>query len=163
MIHGTYDSTLLTSGSVDLYRALTDAGVSAELNLLNGYEHSLVNTPQASVNASSQSAVWMAEYFVEEWQRKLAGSPLPPPVPTVARASGANLSLTAPFASSQVVAVQWRRDGLPLAGQTSPTLSLSGLTTADSGLYDVVISNPLGGWSSNVLSSLGFPTPISLR
>ena len=156
MVHGTYDTTLLTSGSVDLYRALSDAGVSAELKLLNGHEHSLVNTPQASVNASSQSAVWMAGYFVAEWQRKLAGSPLPPPVPTVARASGANLSLTAPFASSQVVAVQWRRDGLPLAGQTAPTLSLSGLTPADSGLYEVVISNPLGGWSSNVLSSLGF-------
>jgi 3D (Asp-Asp-Asp) domain-containing protein len=52
--------------------------------------------------------------------------------------------------------MQWRRNGELLAGQNNPTLSLSGLGTADSGLYDVVISNPMGGWDSNVLSSLGF-------
>jgi acetyl esterase/lipase len=156
MIHGTYDSTLQTSGSVDLYRALMNVGVPAGLYLLDGYEHSLATTAQASVNAMSQSAIWMAEYFVQEWQRKLSVSPVPPSILTVPKVSGSNLSLPAPFASSYSVAVQWRRNGVVLPGQTNPTLSLSGLTSADSGLYDVVISNPLGSWSSNVLSSLDF-------
>lgn len=156
IIHGTYDRILHASGSVDLYRSLIDEGVSAELRLLNGYRHSLATTPQASVNAMSQSADWMAQHFVAEWQRKLADNPLPPPVPTVARASGSNLSLTAPCVSSYSVGMQWRRNGEILAGQNNPTLSLSGLGTADSGLYDVIISIPLGGWDSNILSSLGF-------
>lgn len=39
---------------------------------------------------------------------------------------------------------QWRHDGQVIAGSTGATLTLSGLTTADAGVYDVVVTSPLG-------------------
>jgi hypothetical protein len=39
---------------------------------------------------------------------------------------------------------QWSRDGIPLAGQTSKTLTLTGVTPADSGDYTVTVSNATG-------------------
>ena len=49
--------------------------------------------------------------------------------------AGASVSLTA--AASGSPTYQWQRDGLDLAGKTTPTLTLANLAAADSGLYSV--------------------------
>ncbi|HCN28432.1 MAG TPA: hypothetical protein DIT64_06610, partial [Verrucomicrobiales bacterium] len=52
------------------------------------------------------------------------------------------------------LAYQWRKDGLPLAnggnrsGTQTAQLSLSAVTAADNGLYDVVVTNPHGAATS---------------
>ncbi|HEY0549068.1 MAG TPA: LamG-like jellyroll fold domain-containing protein, partial [Verrucomicrobiae bacterium] len=44
----------------------------------------------------------------------------------------------------------WRREGTNLPGQTNATLVLSNLTPANAGNYDVVVTNALGGATSQV-------------
>ncbi len=44
----------------------------------------------------------------------------------------------------------WRREGTNLPNQTNATLLLSNLTAADAGNYDVVVTNALGGATSQV-------------
>jgi hypothetical protein len=43
---------------------------------------------------------------------------------------------------------QWRKDGAVLVGQTGSGFSKSGLTTGDSGAYDVVVTNSFGSVTS---------------
>jgi hypothetical protein len=50
---------------------------------------------------------------------------------------------------------QWRHDGSDLLNQTNSTLSLSNLSTGDSGQYDVVVSNPDG-------STVSRPAPLDV-
>ena len=156
IIHGSYDVTLQTEGSPDLYQKLLEAGVSAELHLVNGYDHSLGITTSASADAKPQAAVWMAEFFVQEWQRKLDRSRLADPVGTVIRTEGQGLSLVAPFASSYNPIVSWKKDGVVLAGRSGTSLLLTSVEVADAGRYQAVISTPLGSWSSSNISSVDF-------
>lgn len=45
--------------------------------------------------------------------------------------------------------LQWRKNTVPIDGQTSPTLTLSNLTAADAAGYDVVVTNSNGSVTSN--------------
>ncbi|OAM89810.1 hypothetical protein OH491_17795 [Termitidicoccus mucosus] len=46
------------------------------------------------------------------------------------------------------VTYQWRKDGVPIPGETGPTLMLPGALT-DAGFYDVVVSNQTGSTTSD--------------
>ena len=81
----------------------------------------------------------------------LTGSSAAPTIATqpanatvVAGASG-TLSVSA---TGGTLAYQWRKLGVPIAGQTSSTLTLSAVSLADAGLYDVQISNGLTSTTS---------------
>ncbi|MBL9206571.1 MAG: immunoglobulin domain-containing protein, partial [Opitutaceae bacterium] len=52
-------------------------------------------------------------------------------------------------ATGGTVTYQWRKDGGTLAGATAATLSLTGLTLASAGSYDVVATNAGGSTTSN--------------
>ncbi len=60
---------------------------------------------------------------------------------------------------------QWRKGGVPISdsgnvsGTLTPTLSITGVTAANQGSYDVVITNHVGGITSSVVS-LTVITPI---
>ena len=61
------------------------------------------------------------------------------------------MSFTVAGDGTAPLAYQWRKDGVPLAGNASaetPTLTLSGITTADAGSYDCVVSNAAGAATS---------------
>lgn len=45
---------------------------------------------------------------------------------------------------SEPLVYQWRRNGVALAGRTQPVLNLTGVTAAQAGAYDCVVSNPFG-------------------
>jgi len=154
IVHGTYDVTLQTESSPTLYQALIDVGVPAQLNLANGYDHSLGTTSAASAEAKPQTAVWMAEFFIQQWQRKLAGGVAADPVPGMTKRPGESATLQAPYTASYPPTVKWRKDGVVLAGKTNPTLFLSSVQAADGGQYDVVLSTPLGSWSSASIAAL---------
>ncbi len=52
--------------------------------------------------------------------------------------------LTVSATGTAPLSYQWSRDGIPLAGQTSKTLTLTGATPGDSGDYTVTVSNSTG-------------------
>jgi hypothetical protein len=60
--------------------------------------------------------------------------------------NAATLSVTA--VGTPPLRYQWRKGGTDLPGKTSAELALTGLTVADSGAYDVVISNAHGSVTS---------------
>ena len=82
IIHGTADATIDYQNSVDLYNGLVSAGATVELNPLPGLGH----TP---TSANSQIIPWVANFFAQEWTKKLASVVTPPPAVTPPHLSGA--------------------------------------------------------------------------
>ena len=60
---------------------------------------------------------------------------------------------TAPFS------YQWRLEGQPIPGASAATLTFAGLTVADAGDYDVIVSNALGGSTLSRTARLVVATP----
>ena len=65
----------------------------------------------------------------------------------------AGVSGTPPFA------YQWQFNSVNIAGATNATLTLSGVSTANAGVYSVVITNAFGRVSSS--ATLGVTTPVA--
>src|SRR5207247_981038 len=59
------------------------------------------------------------------------------------------------------LAYQWRCNETNLAGATSSSLTFSGLQLTNAGLYDVVVSNPLGAVTSATAVLTVMPQPTS--
>ena len=62
---------------------------------------------------------------------------------------GDSVTFTVAAIGSAPVSYAWQKNGLPIDGATSSTLSLSNVQTADAGSYSVVVSNPAGSVSSD--------------
>ncbi|HEU5071833.1 MAG TPA: hypothetical protein VFV96_15630 [Verrucomicrobiae bacterium] len=84
---------------------------------------------------------------------------LPPQVDTLTASplhllpSGESLSLSASGISGQLpMNFSWRRNGTVFTNTTSPTLTLNGVTTNWSGVYDLVVSNPVGAVTSSIVN-----------
>lgn len=69
---------------------------------------------------------------------------------------GMTVTFTAAAASKLPMTYQWRRNGQPLTGKTSPTLVLSNVQTADSGDYEVAVTS--GG---TTVTSPALPLTVS--
>jgi len=65
---------------------------------------------------------------------------------TVSVGASATFSVTA--AGSPTPTYQWQKDGSPLNGQTSATLTLANVSAADAGTYTVVITNSVSSATS---------------
>jgi hypothetical protein len=64
------------------------------------------------------------------------------------------------------MSIQWRKNGTSISGGTSERLTVSGITTADSGAYDAVITNAVGSIVSSTASltvDAGHVKNISVR
>lgn len=62
---------------------------------------------------------------------------------TVTAGQTATLSVAATVPAGATPAYQWRRNGLPVAGATQSTYSISGVTRLDADFYDVVVYSDL--------------------
>src|SRR5262249_30451050 len=71
-----------------------------------------------------------------------------PPAPNF---EGQTINLAVTAFGPGTLGYQWRKGGSPLTGSTSATLSLTKVLAADSGNYDVVISNGNGSVTSSVV------------
>jgi hypothetical protein len=91
-----------------------------------------------------------------------------PPLLTLQPASqrgtaGAALALTAAASGAPPLAYQWSKDGTNLSGATSSSYAIARATRRDSGVYQVVASNPGGGTpSSNATLAVHTPQKIGL-
>jgi len=75
-------------------------------------------------------------------------------------AQGSSTSLKVWAMANQAVSYQWRKGGVNLAGENSPSLQLTSVTSANAGVYDVVVSS--GGISvTNDPVAVGVITPTA--
>lgn len=65
-------------------------------------------------------------------------------------AVGGNVTFTVTVSGTPAPTLQWRKDGVNLAGQTASTLSLTNVQLDDAGDYSVVATNAEGSVTSNV-------------
>jgi hypothetical protein len=72
----------------------------------------------------------------------------------------ATVTFAADASGSPAPTYQWTRNGVPIAGWTSATLTLEGLSTNDVGAYAVIVTNSLGSATSNS-ALLTVESPIS--
>ncbi len=95
---------------------------------------------------------------------------LPPPVIVTGPTSvivnpGGNVTLTV-NATGEGLVYQWRDNGVLLPGQTGASLTLSSLSTADTGRYDVIVSNTGGSVATApalVVVNPSWVSPAALR
>lgn len=62
---------------------------------------------------------------------------------------GANVTFSVVATGTAPLSYQWRKDGNPISGATSATLTLNSVSTSDAGTYTVVVSNTAGSATSN--------------
>jgi pectate lyase/pectin methylesterase-like acyl-CoA thioesterase len=78
----------------------------------------------------------------------------PPAITTqpagVTTTEGGNVVLTAAASGSAPLTFQWSKDGVLIAGATSPILTLNNVRVSDSGAYLFTATNPLGSVASDV-------------
>lgn len=86
------------------------------------------------------------------------------PMPNASATTGGDVTLTTTATGEGTLTYQWRKNGTPLtngasgsgssyAGVTTPSLSITGVSSADDGNYDLVVTNP-GGSSTSTASVL---------
>ena len=66
------------------------------------------------------------------------------PLESQTRCAGQSVAFSTIAAGAGPITFQWLKNGAPLAGQSSPSITLSNLTVADSGTYAVVVGGPCG-------------------
>ena len=74
------------------------------------------------------------------------------------KGQGVTLSVVASGGTS-VLAYQWRKNSVPLAGATNPTLRFSRVAADDTGNFDVVVANQLGSITSQAAVLTANSTP----
>lgn len=74
---------------------------------------------------------------------------------------GSELSMSVSVTSVLPVTYQWRKNGVPLSGQTSATLSIAAVAFSDAGSYDVVVSNTCGTSTSTAASLTVNSVPVA--
>ncbi|MGC9943425.1 MAG: LamG-like jellyroll fold domain-containing protein, partial [Verrucomicrobiota bacterium] len=77
---------------------------------------------------------------------------------TVVQSESAEFSVQAYGGS---LSFQWSFDGIPIAGATNNTLTLTNVTPADAGTYGVLITNTIG--STNLSATLAVSAPVLLH
>jgi len=112
----------------------------------------------AQTNQAGIYDVLVGNTFASVFSAGAALTVLPPfsitPQPTnVSVTVGGNASFTVGAAGlgafTGPFTYQWHLNGAPLPGQTSPTLSLTGVTLGNSGGYTCVVDSPLGSLTSS--------------
>lgn len=156
---GTAEFYVVATGSPPLgYQWLKDG-----VPLTNGARISGVNTPALALTSlviGDTGAYSCRVTNNASSTTSLAArlDPLAPPVFILQPQSQTNRAAT--FATFFTIAsgappitLQWRKDGVPLAGQTNSSLNFSPVRVSDAGNYTLVASNP-GGSSTSAVATL---------
>lgn len=169
-----FSVTGATSGSIwgtDLYTddsPLSTATVHAGLlaSGQTGFVRVTILPGQNSYTGSTRNGVTSSVYGAWGGSYSVAAAVLGPPTITVQPANrtvrvGTDVTFGLTVNGTPPLYYQWRRNGSNLAGATSASLTLPGVTSNQVGTYSVVVSNSLGvTLSSNAVLALGgLPIP----
>jgi sugar lactone lactonase YvrE len=92
-------------------------------------------------------------YVVDGWYGALLVDSAPPVflahLPGQSVAPGGTATFSAPAPGYQPMSYQWFKDGVPLAGENSASLTISQVQAADLGTYTLVATNASGSATSN--------------
>ncbi|MES2690066.1 MAG: immunoglobulin domain-containing protein [Bacteroidota bacterium] len=94
----------------------------------------------------------------------ISGGPFISSQPTDASACGGAVSLRpVVYTNNGTTTYQWTKNGSPLAGATQPVLSLNSTSIADTGLYQLNITNSCGSVSSSAarITYTAIPVPVA--
>jgi hypothetical protein len=81
------------------------------------------------------------------------------PLQPVTGSVGDDVSLTITASGSAPFTYQWRKDGVPISGATTATLTLTAIQANAAGQYDVVVTNAAGSAISNAVTITVNPPP----
>jgi len=149
------------------FRTYVDGKLDFNSSFVPNYAGS---TPPNQVGIGAQVRNAIANYFqgavddVALWNRALSQAEInqvrtngiATPIPTFPPAfsvlplgatnliTGDNFTLSAVAYGTRPLAYQWLKNGVPLAGATNDSLTLTGLTTNDNGSYALVVTNVAG-------------------
>ncbi|MBI3885551.1 MAG: immunoglobulin domain-containing protein [Opitutae bacterium] len=120
------DGTVVAWGANESNQATVPAGLANVFAIAAGYSHSLAlrdssADPAPTITSQPQSAT---------------------------RATGGSVTFAVAASGPGPFTYQWRKNGVAFFGATAATLSLSNLELADTGSYEVVVSNIAGGTAS---------------
>ena len=73
----------------------------------------------------------------------------------------ASVSFSVAVTGSSPITYQWRKGGVAIAGATAATYTIPAAQAANAGLYDVVVTNPVGSVTSNQ-AALAVNIPVSI-
>ena len=90
-------------------------------------------------NASTLSAIIITDQPLIEYGPKTPAAPF---------STGDSTTLTVSAIGVPPLTYQWRKDGVALAGATTATYAVTSVSAANSGSYDVVVSNSFGSATS---------------
>ena len=82
---------------------------------------------------------------------------------SVSSRPGSNIVFTVSARGSAPLRYQWRLNGIPLPGETSPTLVRNNVQFADDGVYDAVVSNPINSAIASARLTLLIAPVITFR
>ena len=119
----------------------------------------LANSP-GSVFISGNAAGCSSSAEVQDRCTPLAITTQPPRVSSVCPGTTVFAAVST---SGNARAYQWYRDGTPVTGQTSATLTLTNVQPADAGSYRVIVSNSVSSLTSTAFSLTINPLPASYR
>jgi len=121
-----------------------------------------VNGTSFNVLVGSAQGVARGDYIGVAYRQASASTPLTivgNPSPALVYA-GSNSTITVSAIGAPPLTYQWRKNGTNIVGATTPVLALSGIGTADAGLYSAVVSHAASNATSsnatlNVFAPLG--------
>jgi hypothetical protein len=164
-IDGVLDDTTFNYTRVPLALETTTVGAWQSVNGASNFLNGIVD----------EVSVWSRIISLAEIQALRANQvplPLADSLPVVtaqplSRAVFTRANVTFGFAASGTGPLfwNWRKDGTNLPGQTNATFSLTNVTLADAGNYDIVVTNTVGSTTSQVavLSVTLRPTTTDLK
>ncbi|HEY4249383.1 MAG TPA: immunoglobulin domain-containing protein [Lacunisphaera sp.] len=130
------------------YKYATLVGNTATLTLSN------VQPGDAGTYGVHVSNAFGVAYSTNVGLNVTAASPpgVSAPLQSVTANAGQDVALTIAATGSPPFSYQWRKNGANVTGATAATLALPAVTSADAGLYDVVITNSGGATTSNAIT-----------
>ena len=150
---------VVASGSPTLTYQWRKAGVALIGNTTATTAALTLTNAQAADAANYDVVITNSVGSVTSAAAPLTVSPAAPSVTsaptTQISAPGATATLSVVASGTAPLTYQWRKAGAPLTGNasaTTATLSIPGATVADSGSYEVIITNALGSITSSAIA-----------
>jgi hypothetical protein len=172
-VGSSYDTVMETytyNGTLTGYQDLLSLACANDSFGTNGparVQIPVVQTRQYLVAVDGVNAAFGTAWLNYSLNTNANALPQPPTLTSTPQsrivAAGSTVVLTAPVTGSAPLAFSWRKDNVPMAGQTAPSLILANVTNVHSGNYTFTVTNDLGSVSGTFALKVVFPPHCTLQ